>query len=244
MCGRFVAPDIAAIERAWHLGRRNLGNPFEGIDPGPRFNVFPTTPILFLPPSDEPGKLDLGRARWGFIPHWWKSPRLPARTNHIARIEEASIKPMWRDAWRQSRCLIPAQGWYEWRDAGRSARASGKTAKAKQPYHLRRRDSKPFCFAGLMSSWTDPGSREEIVSCAMLTADAIGGFAGVHERMPVVLPDEAFSRWLSGGLADSRQVLDIVHKYATSGIFEHYKVGSAVNNPRNDGPELTEPLPD
>ncbi len=185
-----------------------------------RYNVQPTTevPLLLL----DAGKLALAAARWGLIPHWWKQDKPPTFTIN-ARLDEAAGKPMWRDPLRRSRCLLPAEGWYEWQEI----------AGGKQPHHIRRTDGRPFCFAGLMSVWQDK------LSCAILTKAAQGPVAEVHDRMPVVLPDEAHAGWLDAELKDASAY---ARDHALSAPFTHYAVSKRVNNARNEGPELVEPL--
>lgn len=213
MCGRYVSPDQASIERAWQIHRSS------GLDFPRRFNVQPTTdvPLLLL----DSGALTLVAARWGLIPHWWKQDKLPTFTIN-ARLEEAAGKPMWRDPMRRSRCLLPAEGWYEWQEV----------AGGKQPYYLHRTDGRPFCFAGLVSVWKDQ------LSCAILTKAAEGPAAGIHDRMPVVFADEAFEGWLDPALKDAT---DFARAHAQSRDFVHYAVSKRVNNARNEGPELIEP---
>jgi len=213
MCGRYVSPDQASIERAWQIRRSS------GLDFPRRFNVQPTSdvPLLLL----DSGELALVAARWGLIPHWWKQEKPPAFTIN-ARLEEAAGKPMWRDPMRRSRCLLPAEGWYEWQEL----------TGGKQPYYLHRTDGRPLCFAGLMSLWQDK------LSCAILTKAAEGPVAGVHDRMPVVLPDEAHAGWLDPALKDASAY---ARAHAQSRAFTHYAVSKRVNNARNEGPELLEP---
>lgn len=214
MCGRYVSPERAAIERAWKIGRSS-GDPFAR-----RYNVQPTTevPVLRL----VEGTWVLEAARWGLIPHWWKRDAPPTHTIN-ARLEEAAGKPMWRDPLRRSRCLLPAEGWYEWQ----------ALAEGRQPHHIRRADGRPFCFAGLLAIWQDRPS------CALLTRAAEGPVAEVHDRMPVVLADEALEGWLDPGLKDATQ---FAREHALAREFVHYAVSKRVNNARNEGPELIEPL--
>ena len=141
MCGRSVSPDPSAIERAWHIGRHN-SNPFIR-----RFNVQPTTTAPFLKRHAESGEWELITGRWGFIPHWWKESK-PPKFAFNARLEEAASNPMWREPLRHSRCLIPAEGWYEWRERQRTDPATGEIEAYKQPHYIRRRDGSLFCFAG------------------------------------------------------------------------------------------------
>ena len=213
MCGRYVSPEQASIERAWQV-RRSSGLSFPR-----RFNVQPTTdvPMLML----DAGELSLVAARWGLIPHWWKQDKPPTFTIN-ARLEEAAGKPMWRDPMRRTRCLLPAEGWYEWQEL----------AGGKQPHHIRRADGRLFCFAGLMSTW------KETLSCAILTKAAEGPVAEVLDRMPVVLADEAHAGWLDPSLKDAAE---FARAHALAREFKHYAVSKRVNNARNEGPELIDP---
>jgi putative SOS response-associated peptidase YedK len=217
MCGRYVSPEQASIERAWKIDRTS-SNPFPR-----RFNVQPTTavPVLLL----EDGERALRSARWGLIPHWWQQDKPPGFSLN-ARLEEISGKPMWRDAVRRSRCLLPAEGWYEWREI----------AAGKQPHYITRRDRRPFCFAGLYATWRDT------LSCAILTTQALGPMAEVHERMPVVLPEADHGAWLEPAMHDAAVATAMARAPMAPGEFEHYPVSRRVNNARNEGPDLIEPL--
>lgn len=210
MCGRYVSPEQASIERAWQVRRSS------GLDFVRRFNVQPTTavPVLLL----EHGALTLAAARWGLIPHWWKQDKAPTHTIN-ARLEEAAAKPMWREPMRRARCLLPAEGWYEWQGL----------AGGKQPYYLTRAERKPFCFAGLMSVWQDR------LSCALLTRAAEGPAAQVHDRMPVVFDDEAHAGWLDPALQDAT---GFARAHARSSDVIHYPVSRRVNDARNEGADL------
>lgn len=234
MCGRYVHPDAAAIEREWHVGRDD-GNPFAR-----RFNVLPTTTVPLLRHDPRTGALMLAGARWGLIPHWWKDAKPPKFTIN-ARAEEAAAKPMWRHAWRSARCLIPAEGWYEWQALEQVDRATGEVKAFKQPFYIHRADGRPFCFAGLMAQWHAPGKDVETLSCAILTKDAAGPATEVHDRMPVVLPESAFAAWTDPELADAARVQALVAANAQSD-FTFHRVSTRVNNARNEGPELVAPL--
>ncbi len=217
MCGRYVSPEQASIERAWLIDRTS-SNPFPR-----RFNVQPTTAVPVLMLAD--GARTLGAARWGLIPHWWKQARPPAFAIN-ARLEEIAGKPMWRDPIRGARCLLPAEGWYEWQ----------ALADGKQPHYITRRDRRPFCFAGLYAVWRDT------LSCAILTTQARGPIAEVHDRMPVVLPEAAHAAWLDVTQRDAAAAVALAQAPMASDAFEHYAVSRRVNNARNEGPELIEPL--
>jgi putative SOS response-associated peptidase YedK len=225
MCGRYVSPEQAAIERAWRIGRIT-GDPFAR-----RFNVAPTDPVPLL--ALEQGLFTLGKARWGLIPHWWKEAK-PPKLSFNARLEEAAGKPMWRDPLRF--------GWYEWRLVEQTDPRTGEIVQAKQPHYIRREDGKLFCFAGLMSRRAVHGSEEAQVTCALLTTAAAGSLTEVHDRMPVVLPDDAHDRWLDRNLKDPAQASALARETQHPDAFTHFPVRRLVNSTRNDGPELIEPL--
>ena len=233
MCGRFVSPDEAAIERAWHLGRGSASF-------ARRYNVAPTAIIPVLRLDRSSGRRELAAARWGLIPHWWKESKPPGFSFN-ARIEEAVSKPMWRDACRNARCLIPAEGWYEWKEGAHDA---GAGRRPKQPYFIRPRDRQPFCFAGVMARWVDRATGEAIASCAVLTTAAAGALAMLHERMPVVLPDQAHGAWLDAG-NDGAHAAALARTAAMHAVdrMEHYAVSPRVNDARIDDAQLLEPLP-
>src|SRR6266513_66109 len=235
MCGRFVSPEEATIARYWHFGRSSNPNPFAR-----RFNVFPTDtiPFLRLPSSSE--ELELAAGRWGLVPHWWKEAK-PPKASFNARLEEAAGKPMWRDAWARARCLIPAEGWYEWQALERVDPATGEIKSAKQPHYIRRKDGAPFCFAGLASYWKNPQTGEALRSCAVLTVGAAGPLAEIHARTHVVLPESAHARWLNRKLTDPEEVQAIAAARVPPEAFTQWKVRLLVNDTEQDGPELIEP---
>src|SRR5712691_4685505 len=175
MCGRFASPEGKAIARFWHIGRHSNPNPFAR-----RFNVFPTDTIAFIRRPSNSSELELAAGRWGLVPHWWKEAK-PPKTSFIARVEEAAGKPMLRDAWSRARCLIPAEGWYEWQAVERVDPATGEIKRAKQPHFIRRADGALFGFAGLMSYRKDPKTGAALRSCAIVTTQA-GRAAGADPR--------------------------------------------------------------
>ena len=161
MCGRYATPDEAALERYWTIDRRS-GNPLPE-----RFNVAPSTlvPVLF---RAEDGALELSAARWGLIPAWWTQAKLPSATIN-ARSEEVAVKPMWRQSYRRSRCLMPARGWYEWRVRPGGESSGGRPGK--QPYFIHATGSPVIAFAGLLAHWQAPDGAA-VLSCALLTRAA------------------------------------------------------------------------
>jgi putative SOS response-associated peptidase YedK len=206
MCGRYVAPDTAAIEAQWRLASSGTAL-FER-----RFNVAPAAEVPVLRRNKE-GRLVLAVARWGLVPHWWKQPQ-PPRYNHNARLEEAASKPMWRDALARWRCLMPAVGWYEWRESD------------KQPFYFHRADGRLAALAGLLSYRKD----QNLLTCAVLSAEASGDPASVHHRMPVAIAPEDEAAWLEAGTVK-----------ADPAAIAFHAVRKLVNNSRAEGPELLEP---
>jgi putative SOS response-associated peptidase YedK len=232
MCGRYVSPEQAAIERAWNVGRDDA-NPFAR-----RFNVQPATLVPILRRSRRSGAPALSQARWGLIPNWWKSER-PPKASFNARSEEAADKPMWRQPLRTARCLVPAEGWYEWKGVERVDPATGEVVKIRQPYFIRLPGGRLFCFAGLMALWNPPGKDGPVLSCSILTGPAAPQLAGIHERMPLALPDDTHAAWLDPAMTDGAQALALLQARALTG-FEHYAVSARVNSGKDDDPGLIE----
>lgn len=182
----------------------------------------------------EDGVLALHGARWGLVPHWWKQPKPPALTFN-ARSEEAAAKPMWRQAYSHARCLMPAEGWYEWQEGERVDSETGEIQKLKQPYFIQRIDEPIFAFAGLMSWWWN-AEGEQVLSCAVLTKAAAQGLTDLHHRMPVVLRSNHYEDWL--GPAPPREVDRMIADAQTD--FVHHAVSTKVNNARNESEDLVE----
>jgi putative SOS response-associated peptidase YedK len=151
-----------------------------------RYNICPTELIDVV--VERGGKRDLVPMRWSLIPSWWKktAKEIPATFN--ARAETVAVKPMFRDAFKRSRCLIPASGYYEWLP----------TPTGKQPYYYTARDGSPLTFAGLWDEWKDTATGAPLKSCTMIITNANALAAKVHDRMPVVLQPQDFDRWLAG----------------------------------------------
>ena len=232
MCGRYVSPEEAAIERCWKLSHIQRDNALGG-----RFNVSPASivPMLLL---GETGALELVGARWGLIPFWWKEAK-PRRLTFNARSEEAATKPMWRHPAAKSRCLVPAVGWYEWKEVERVDPKTGEVTKAKQPYFIRRQDGQLIAFAGLMSRRTVDDSSE--FTCSILTRDAVGPVSEVHTRMPIALPKETQGAWLNSALTDAALAIEFAREQAIT-EFVYHAVNPRVNNSRSEGAELMEPF--
>lgn len=229
MCGRYVPPDQAELERFWHIGRHNWRFPAR-----PVFNAAPTTDVPIIVRDDD-GVVELRGARWGLIPPWWKQDAPPSLTFN-ARSEEAAAKPMWRQSLRTHRCLMPARGWYEWHQREKTRGGSGRPVK--QPYFIYCPDVEVIAFAALWATWPAPDGRA-VVSCALLTRPAATGLAAIHPRMPVVLAPERFDAWLAAASSPTTVAEAVA---AARSDFAYYAVGTQVNDTRNDYPELLQPL--
>lgn len=147
---------------------------------------------------------------------------------------------MWRVPLRESRCIVPAIGWYEWKEIEHMVPATGEIRKTKQPYFIRLWERRIFAFAGLMSASFKPGSTEMELSCSILTKQAEGTAGHIHSRMPVVLPENAHVAWLDADKTDAGTVLDIARRSVAQ--VEYHPVSTRVNHSSNEGAELLEPF--
>jgi putative SOS response-associated peptidase YedK len=229
MCGRFVTPGEQDIERLWHV---RGGAPF-----GAHYNVAPTTkvPMVYIDRHDGDHKLAL--ARWGLVPSWAKGPKPPPHTFN-ARLEDAPGKAMWRQPFRNARCIIPALGWYEWKEREIVDQATGEVRKYKQPYFMHLPGNRPIGLAGLMAWAKVEGSEEWTSSCSILTTAASGTAADVHHRMPVALEESAHDAWLDPTLVDPEQVIALIAGNQLAGAIEKYPVSTRVNGSPNDDSSL------
>jgi putative SOS response-associated peptidase YedK len=191
----------------------------------PSYNVAPTQEVAAVVEEDEQRKL--GVFRWGLIPSWAKDPSIGNRMIN-ARAETVSEKPSFRSAFKKRRCLIVADGFYEWQ----------KTHNGKQPFYIRMKDSSPFAFAGLWETWDGEG--EEIRSCSIITTDANDLMDEIHHRMPVILPRENYGAWLDPGFEEKEALTDLLRPYLSDGM-EAYPVSRRVNKPSNNEPSVVEP---
>jgi len=229
MCGRYaLIPDPDELAEVFGL--------MDLEDFPPRYNIAPTQPILIVtggPPREPGSNLPQRRSllvRWGFIPGWAKDPKsLPLMIN--ARSEEAAGKPAFRAAMRHRRVLVPTSGFYEWKKLG---------PKERQPYWVRPKGGGVIAFAGLMETWHDPGG-SEIDTAAILTTAANDDLRPIHERMPVVIHQQDFTRWLDCRDQEPRDVADLMRP-AEPGLFEAIPVSDKVNSYANMGPEVMAPV--
>jgi putative SOS response-associated peptidase YedK len=193
-------------------------------DPPPAsWNVAPTDPVSVVVQREQ---REVRTLRWGLIPSWADDKRIASRLIN-ARAETIAEKPAFRAALARRRCLVPADGWYEWRSAGGQ----------KQPFFITRRDGAPATFAGLYEVWRDPATEELVRTCAIVTTSACDELSQLHTRMPVVLSPDAWDEWLDPETEDARALL------VPCEGFDAYPVSPAVNSVRNNGPMLVEPLP-
>lgn len=217
MCGRYtLATPVGRL--AEEFGFDSSSTEFRTS-----YNVAPTrqVPVVLA----EGGKRRLEMLRWGLVPSWADDPGIGSRMIN-ARSETAPEKPSFRRAFRDRRCLIPADGFYEWK------REDG----GKQPYYFRMDGGRPFAFAGLWESWTKD---REIRSCAILTTAANEVVAGIHDRMPVILPKAHYEAWLDPE-AERDELTGLLVPYPGDDL-ETYPVSRFVNSPGNDDPRCIEP---
>jgi putative SOS response-associated peptidase YedK len=219
MCARYVITSPPDAIRAL-FGYDELPN-FP-----PRYNVAPTQPIPIVRLVD--GKRQLALVRWGLIPAWVKDPKKFSLLVN-ARGESVLEKPAFRNAMRRRRCLIPADGFYDWRDG-----------VPRRPYFVHRKNSdEPMAFAGLWETWTGPNG-EELDTAAIVTTRANTMLAAVHDRMPVVVPPQAFNLWLDCAEVDATTAAALMIP-APETLLECYEVSTAVNRAANDDARLIEP---
>ncbi|MBL6750611.1 MAG: SOS response-associated peptidase [Nevskia sp.] len=229
MCGRYA---ISARRDAWATVGDYLGGAVEAALAAlePRYNIAPATSIPVVIQNRQTGEIALEMARWGFVPHWWRELAPPKFSTINARSEDVGHKPMWRDAFRTHRCLVPATHWYEWQEAG----------GVKQPYALVVDEGKVCMFAGLYSLWKPADKPEAIYTAAILTRAASPSAAEVHDRMPLVLHPAVWRRWLDPELNEAASLKELMIDQA---ILEtrSWKVSRAVSNWRNQGPDVLRP---
>ena len=217
MCGRFtLTASPAKLRDAFPI--------FDIPDTKPRFNVAPTQQILAVR-QEEGEKPRASFLRWGLIPSWAKEKKLAASLIN-ARADSVATKPSFRSAFKRRRCLILADGFYEWQ--------KGAKKGPKQAFYFRLSDGRPFGFAGLWEHWT--GEEPAIESCAIITTDANDTLRPVHDRMPVILDPRDYARWLDPAPADPGVLQEMLRPYPPDQMAAN-PVGPYVNNAKNEGPD-------
>jgi putative SOS response-associated peptidase YedK len=219
MCGRY------SITTAPEAMRRLFGY-LEQPNFPPRYNVAPTQPIPIVRLFE--GKRQYALVRWGLIPAWVKDPRGFSLLIN-ARGESVLDKPAFRNAMKRRRCLIPADGFYEWKNEG----------KLRRPFYVRPKGGEPMALAGLWETWTGPNG-EEMDTAVIVTTQANRMLSGLHDRMPVIVPPEAFDFWLDCDKVDPLMAAALLTP-APDNLFAVYEVSAAVNKVANDTAELIEP---
>lgn len=226
MCGRFTL----------YTSPEQLAELFDLPDApnlAPRYNIAPTQPVGIVRLDPKTQQREWALTIWGLIPSWSKDPSMGARMIN-ARAESVPEKPAFRAAFKRRRCLVPASGFYEWK----------QVAKGKEPYYFFPADGGLFGLAGLWETWTGPDGGQ-IESCTILTTEANDLMSAVHNRMPLILAPEDWSSWLGAGKDDPPAVLSTLQH-----LFRPYpdekikaqRVSTYVNNARNEGEECIEPV--
>ena len=217
-----IAQDVDAYAK--FFGVDEIGN--EMLEAN--YNVAPTDPVYAV--VDHENRRLLGTFRWGLIPFWAKSPT-GGQIN--ARAESVATKAMFRDSFARRRCIIPADGFFEWEQLERG----------KLPHYIYLRDGSPMAFAGVWSTWRDPESGDRIRSCSIITTNAHHVLAPIHGRMPVMLDPVVWDDWLDKNLTDPDQAQTLLRSVPETEIAEH-AVSTLVNNVHNNFPECVAALPD
>jgi putative SOS response-associated peptidase YedK len=251
MCGRFTqARSWSELVQLYDITKGPAPSNF-----APRYNIAPTQDIAVVRSTADAretggSERELVMLRWGLVPFWAKDAGIGARMIN-ARAETVRTKPAFREAFRRRRCLIAADGFYEWRKEnpeqtradspefpeGKRKPAASKTPARKQPYYITRAGGGPFALAGLWEQWTPPGG-QRLESCTIVTAAASDEIAWIHDRMPVMLEPDQFGPWLSAP-ADGAEAL----LRPSPGPLTAYPVSTRVNSVRNDDVECIAPVP-
>jgi putative SOS response-associated peptidase YedK len=220
MCGRFTlrtpTRDIVAV---FQLD--------EAPDLSPRYNIAPTQLVPAVRLDAEHQTRELVLLHWGLIPFWADDRKIGNRMIN-ARAEGIATKPAFRRAFKSQRCLVVADGFYEWQKTG---------GKKKQPYYVRLKEDLPFGFAGLWEHWKDEG--DTIESCTIITTAANSLMQPIHDRMPVIVAPDEYALWLDPEFQDTHKLQDMLQPYDADQM-EAYPVSTAVNNPRNEIPACVE----
>jgi len=218
MCGRFALKNPKALKEAFNLE--------EQPELAPRYNIAPSQDVAIIRFSPAGRRLDL--ARWGLIPSWAKDAAGGYSTIN-ARAETVDSKPTFRAPFKRHRCLIPADGFYEWQEQG----------GIKIPHHIGRKDGAPFALAGLWDVWHGP--QGDVLSCSIIVTAANQFMRRLHERMPVILDPQDYERWLDPTNLDTAGLKRLLAPAPEDWLAE-WPVSRKLNNPQHEGPECAEPL--
>lgn len=245
MCGRYASsrrPDDLVEE--FEIDRVDVPTPLE-----PDYNVAPTKEVYAVfdrvprdAPADTPAQRRLRAVRWGLVPSWAKDPGIGSRMIN-ARMETLAEKPAYRRAFAKRRCLLPADGYFEWYPTQQKTK-SGKARK--QPFFIRPDDGGVLAMAGLYEIWRDKAVAEDepgafLWSVTIITTSAEDSLGHIHDRMPMLIESDRYDEWLDAGVTQPDDVQRLLVP-AAPGRLTAYPVSTAVNNVRNNGPELVDPL--
>ena len=223
VCGRFtITVTIGLPER---FGVKIIEEQIE-----PRYNIAPSQPVPVVI-RQESGERAFGEMVWGLVPHWAKDPSAVRRSIN-ARAESLGERPSFRVPLQRFRCLVPANGFYEWKKAG----------KVSEPYYIHRKDDRLFAFAGLYDSWKAPDGRC-LRSFVIVTTGPNSLVSRYHDRMPAILREEDEELWLSPGPLPDSTVRELLAPYP-AGLLEAYRVSRRVNDPAMEGSDLVRRIPD
>lgn len=222
MCGRFTLTiDPYHLQEAfpWAVIPNDLQ---------PRYNIAPSQPVPVIPNT---GDNKVTMYKWGLIPSWSKDPAIGDRMIN-ARSESLAEKPSFRNPYRRRRCLILADGFYEWKQ--------NPGMKSKQPVFIHLKDNRPFAFAGLWELWNSPDG-SEIRSCTIITTQPNSLLEPIHNRMPVILPPDAYKLWLTPEEQQPAQLYSLLVPYPADEM-DAFPVSKMVNSPEYDAPDLVKPV--
>jgi putative SOS response-associated peptidase YedK len=223
MCGRYRQ------SRKKQLVEEYFDSVSDGEDWSPRYNIAPTQPVAIIRQNPSGPRRELSFVRWGLVPSWAKDLSAGARMIN-ARSETAAATPAFRDALKFRRCLIPADGFYEWQRLGRT----------KQPYCFEIHEGELFAFAGLWERWKDP-SGKVVETSSILTTSPNAVTSSIHDRMPVILGVENYDLWLDPGMKDAAVVSDLLKPYDARAM-RCYPVSTRINHATNDDAECSVPI--
>lgn len=224
MCGRFTLTTDA----------KKLAEAFSEFEPpdmeiGPRYNIAPSQPIAVVANN---GQHKIEFFKWGLIPAWAKDPKIGNRMIN-ARAETLAEKPSFKNAYKRRRCLVLADGFYEWRQR--------PGARTKTPMYIRLASGEPFAFAGLWEAWQSKETNETVLSCTIITGVPNELIAPIHNRMAVILPRQAYEPWLDPAERNPDQLNGFLKPYPAEEMIA-YEVSTLVNSPANDSPQCIEPV--
>ena len=194
----------------------------------PRWNGAPSQDLLVIRRNHETGVVSLDALRWGLIPHWCKDPK-GGRKPINAKCETVRMLPSFRDAYQRRRCIVPVDGFFEWKAI--------KGQRAKQPYAIGMKDGHPFGLGGIWENWKDPASGEWMRTFAIITTDANALVAEIHDRMPLIIARGDYGRWLS----DEPDPDDLMRPFPAEPM-RMWPISTRVNKPENDDPSIIEPI--